>query len=71
MIEAGQNAMGQPQFGVAPQGWQCPICKRVWNPNVQHCLNPHNAQVGPATAGLDPFDGRKNAQGSPFKDTYL
>lgn len=27
-----------PGFGV-PQGWQCPICKRVYAPFVSECTN--------------------------------
>lgn len=27
------------RIGFAPQGWQCPICKRVYAPFVSECIN--------------------------------
>lgn len=67
MIEAAQ------QLGIVPQGWQCPLCKRIWNPQVQYCpnhiVNESMKQAGGVAQG-DPFDARKNVQGQPFKDTY-
>lgn len=31
------------------QGWQCPVCKTVWNPTVQKC-----AQRSPAAVPCEP-----------------
>lgn len=33
-----------PGFGV-PQGWQCPICKRVYAPFVSECFNCGRSDV--------------------------
>lgn len=40
----------------AMQGWQCPLCKRIYGPFIQeclHCNNPHST-LTTTTTGDDP-----------------
>ena len=37
----------EPSF--APQGWQCPICKRVYSPSTPMCLSCGNTEVRTTT----------------------
>lgn len=47
-----EQAIKQPGVYVA-QGWQCPLCKRIWSPTVQWCTNHVAAnQIGPAMGGV-------------------
>lgn len=49
--------------GYAPQGWQCPLCKRVWAPHIQFCQTHAGTNVvGPATAG-----GVVGGQANPYR----
>lgn len=37
MILDGSYVYQPYGVSVARQGWQCPACKRIWNPDVQYC----------------------------------
>lgn len=47
MLEQAMNQVGTPY---AAQGWQCPLCKRVWSPNVQYCAT-HAGSTNLGSAG--------------------
>lgn len=32
-----------PKVSTAPQGWQCPVCHRVYSPHTAMCLNCPNS----------------------------
>lgn len=34
----------------AQQGWQCPLCKRVYNPTIPECLYCNNNETTLTTA---------------------
>lgn len=36
-------------FGFAPQGWQCPICKRIYSPTYPWCIFCGNTTTTTAT----------------------
>lgn len=57
-----EQAIKQPGVYVA-QGWQCPLCKRIWSPTTAWCSNHvEAAQMRPMAGGVvggvvqgDPF----------------
>lgn len=62
MMEQAMNQVGTPY---AAQGWQCPLCKRVWAPHIQFCQTHAGTNVvGPATAGLQ---GGVSGQQNPYR----
>ena len=40
-----------PMF--APQGWQCPICKRVYSPTIPMCFTCGNEEIKTVTTGTN------------------
>ena len=36
-------------FNFAPQGWQCPVCRRVYSPNTPWCYFCGNEQITTTT----------------------
>lgn len=44
----------------APQGWQCPVCHRVYAPHVTMCTAcpPSTEQTTPRTVPAEPEDPR-------------
>jgi len=38
LFEKGEKGMSYEFQGFAAQGWQCPICKRVYSPTTSMCL---------------------------------
>ena len=47
-----------PQF--IPQGWQCPVCKRVYSPDFPFCTACGNTETYTTTntqVGSTPLDG--------------
>ena len=36
-------------YGFAPQGWQCPICKRVYSPSTPMCYSCGNYETTTTT----------------------
>ena len=41
--------MDEYNFNFAPQGWQCPICKRVYSPTYPWCIFCGNETVTTTT----------------------
>ena len=31
--------------GFAQQGWQCPVCKKIYAPNIPECLHCNNVEA--------------------------
>lgn len=29
----------------AQQGWQCPVCKKIYAPNIPECLHCNNVEI--------------------------
>ena len=50
-----------PEINFASQGWQCPICKRVYSPSTAMCFNcPNNGTtVTTGSTTLTPTPGKK------------
>ena len=47
------------EIGFTPQGWQCPVCRRVYAPGTPMCFYCGNEQYTTsrtATVGNDPID---------------
>jgi len=45
-----------------PQGWQCPVCNKVYSPTTPMCLTcPQTTKAQKDTSGLTP---------SPYQPTY-
>lgn len=42
-------------FNFAPQGWQCPICKRVYSPTYPWCIFCGNESVTTTTTTTIPI----------------
>ena len=40
-------------YSFAPQGWQCPICKRVYSPMTPCCFSCGGERTTFATTGTD------------------
>lgn len=38
-ITTGDSSIGKIEVLLAPQGWQCPICKAVMSPGAAVCVN--------------------------------
>lgn len=64
MMEQAQGVLGaQGIISASRQGWQCPLCQRVWNPSVQYCLLHAGTSMG--SVGQGPYDNQQVK-----KDTY-
>lgn len=56
----------EKQLFNAIQGWQCPICKRVYSPFVHMCMYCGNKEVGTTT--LPNTGGLPQEQKSDFRN---
>lgn len=42
------------EYNYVPQGWQCPVCKRVYSPSVSMCMYCGNKETTGATDNITP-----------------
>lgn len=56
----------------AQQGWQCPICKKIYAPNISECLHCNNVKIELKTTdnGELTIDWGKNATISHIPTIY-
>lgn len=60
------NSSQEKLFSTAMQGWQCPICKRVYSPFTHMCMYCSNKEVG--TISLPNTRGLPQEQNNEFKN---
>lgn len=60
----GQQGVLGVSPGLAAQGWQCPLCKRILNPTAQYCPFHPVAQQVVGETNIKQAGGV--AQGDPF-----
>lgn len=63
------NSSQEKLFLTAMQGWQCPICKRVYSPFTQMCMYCGNKEV--ETITLPNTVGLPQEQKGDFKNQTL
>ena len=67
------------EIGFAPQGWQCPVCKRVYSPTTPMCYYCGNGVVTTTTTNIETPKTEKDftekwkkaIQGTIEYETYL
>ena len=67
------------EIGFAPQGWQCPVCKRVYSPTTPMCYYCGNNVVTTTTTNIETpkteedftEKWKKAIQGTSDYETYL
>ena len=52
----GVASMGNIELGLCQQGWQCPICKRVYSPFTSMCLYCGSGETKATTTTDTYFD---------------
>lgn len=58
------------EINIAPQGWQCPICKRVYSPTTPMCTYCGGEQKTVTTTSTDyvPFEILKSRTAKDWND---
>ncbi len=56
----------------AMQGWQCPLCKRIYGPFVRECFNCNNIKIEVKTTDVDglKIDWNKTTEMSAIPQIY-
>ena len=58
--------MNEFQMMGAPQGWQCPVCKRVYSPYTPMCYYCGGEQKVTVSTGTVPNPNSDDYTGSPI-----
>ena len=68
-VQGGRRMSNRVDISFAPQGWQCPICKRVYSPwesMCRYCGGEINTVNSPSTTGTPLIDwGRTTSSTAP------